>query len=190
MEAEGNFANIERAIAQAAFPLIWLIDAGFVPKMAAISALQGVFRQIPELEWLSGLSQQLEGKPLSMEVAKYRWDSDRFAAADEEELRNWLPGSLQVFRRSLWQSAQGNNLQEKFRNMAKKQLPQSICLHMGDFMQPVEKPLRYIGIGSNPSRKYYHQHVPLLWKWHRKKSDYKPVLRWDAAHGTWFEWGY
>ncbi len=166
-----------------------------------------IFRQFPDLEWLTGLPKQVEGKALSMLISNYRWDTDRFGASAvktegaaersskiETEIATWLPISLQVFRRNFWmrEQAETANVHAKLRNLSRYSLPKVAALQLAkgalfDFEGFPGKR----GLGRvNKTRSYYHKHIPLLWKLHRNWSDYPVVLRFDAGHQTWYEFNY
>jgi hypothetical protein len=155
-----------------------------------------IFHQFPGLDWLSGLpnNHPTGTHPNSQEIALYRWDAARFAAAETAQIRAYLPTGAQVFRRELWmKAAQGaSSIEAHFCAMSKIALPQMAELELAQSL-----PWHTQGIAScwgtgavNRSRKYYHRHIPLLWKWHRHLSDYRPVLRYDVANDTWFEFDY
>jgi hypothetical protein len=127
-------------------------------------------------------------------MAPYRWDKERFHAATDPQIAQFLPSSLQVFRRALWMKApsKATTLEYQFRQMGFIALPQISTLEMGDWKTPPTRTEKSTwGSGKvNSTRKYYHRHIPILWKWHRRLSNYRPVLRYDADHDTWFEMDY
>ncbi len=185
-------AGVEAASGQ----LILVLEDGPFLHPDILHRVAKIFHQFPGLDWLSGIpvNHGKDIQPRSREMALYRWDSDRFAEANEAQLRGYLPTGAQVFRRELWMKAAkgATTIAEQFRAMSKIALPQ-----MADLQLAQSLPWRTEGIDScwgtgpvNRSRRYYHRHTPLLWKWHRRLSNYRPVLRYDASNDTWFEFDY
>lgn len=198
---------IQKAVAAATGPLVHVLEAGAVLMPDVIEKIAKIFRQFPDLEWLSALPQHAEGKALSKLISFYRWDSDRFgnsviktessaarAEKIEGEIRAWLPISLQIFRRDLWMRAPqaATNIYGHLRAIGGQTLPKVAAFQMaqGKILENEGLPEKR-GLGKvNKTRAYYHRHIPLLWKLHRKWSDYAPVLRYDQAHQTWYEFDY
>jgi hypothetical protein len=190
-EADG-FGALHQAVMSRSWNLVQILEPGAELRPGVVRTVAQIFMQFQGLDWISGLGQSLEGKALSMEIALRRWDGTRFQAADAETLRAALPTSLQVFQQSLWANhAEGTtNLDAQWKKMASQQLPRVAALHLANLAENWTIP-QGKGIGRvNQTRKYYHRHVPLLWKMHRRLSDYAPVLRYDAVHDTWFEFDY
>lgn len=195
VEHEGEvFEGIRLAVARASGQLVWIIAGQVQPMGGVLWEVAKLFRQYPGLEWMSGLP-RVEASPesLSREIARYRWDTARFADAGPADLQVYLPAAFQVFRHVLWMRAgeEATSLPEQFRRMAAHQLPTVATLQLvGGHAPPLGVPSVWGDGNVNQTRVFYHRHIPLLWRWHRHLSDYKPVLRYDAAHGTWYAFDY
>lgn len=187
----GMGSGISKAVAAASGQWIWMVDQPCSLRQGTARLLSNMFREMQDLHWVTGLP--VDAEPLiSKRIALYRWDSARFSDADSDELRAYLPAALQIFRKDLWFDAgePDQGLYEHFRNMGRISLPQVAGLDLVEGLQKPQIPSHW-GTGTvNASRKYYHRHVPILWKHHLRLSDYPPVLRWDEIHHTWFEWHY
>lgn len=182
---------IARAVGAASGHWIWVLDQPCMLRPDVARTLAHMFRHRQELFWVTGLPTSDE--PLiSKRMALYRWDSERFAAAGPDQLRAFLPAALQVFQKELWLRAGGDSpdLYQRLRSMATATLPTVAGLDLVDAWNAPTIPGTWGRGKLNASRKHYHRHVPILWKMHFRSSDYKPVLRWDPDHKTWFEWEY
>lgn len=190
--SEGSAMDgLRQAVAACPGNLVLILDGPEVGVVSRLEEICRIFRQFPGLDWLSCLPCGPGNAPISQLMALYRWDSERFREADDQAIRTYLPAAMQVFRRSLWIKANADapTLPAMFKRMGGVVLPQVTEMVVGDGVMP--KPLvqdSCWGTGPvNRSRRHYHRHMPLLWKLHRRRSDYRPVLRFDATHRTWFE---
>ncbi|MEY3443612.1 MAG: hypothetical protein RLZZ519_1893 [Bacteroidota bacterium] len=192
--SDSPFEGIQKAIETASGQLIQVLSAEFIPATAILIKITTIFRQFPGLDWLTGIPFEMEGRSLSRVMAPLRWDTPRFEQANDAQIAAFLPFPLQIFRRSLWMKAIGeaSTLEGQFKRMAAIALPQVTALEIGQWDHPRKEESDSIwGKGKvNKTRVFYQRHVPLLWKLHRRWSDYRPVLRYDAAHETWFEFDY
>jgi hypothetical protein len=191
-----QWEGIQKGVAASTGQLVVIMQDGPYFHPDIFHRVAKIFHQFPGLDWLSGLPHNAaaSSRSHSEEMARYRWDSARFAAADMAQVRAYLPTAAQVFRRELWmKAAQGaSSLEAHFCAMSKIALPQMADLALAQALPNYTEGVASCwGAGAvNRSRSYYHRHIPLLWKWHRRLSDYRPVLRYDAAHDTWFEFDY
>lgn len=195
VECHGSLMDcIQAGVAAASGELIWVTDQHVTLQPGIFHKIAKIFHQYPGLDWLSAMP-DLYGHALrSQQIAQFRWDTARFQSADAAQVRGYLPLVTQVYRRALWMQAIGEaqTWQAHLQGMAQLSLPQ-----VADLTLAVSVESRRDGLAShwgtgwvNRSRRYYHRHIPLLWKWHRHLSDYKPVLRYDEGHDTWFEFDY
>lgn len=187
---------IKLAIGLASATLVQVMESDVVLAENSISEVAKIFRQFPGLEWFSGLPENREGKALSQLMSFYRWDTPRFesVANNLDELERWLPISLQVFRKALLVRNTSDSKTELafLTALSRSRLPSISSLHFASSgkWKSEHRPLA-LGAGKiNQSRKYYFRHLPILWKLHRKWSNYCPVLRYDQKHNTWFEFEY
>ncbi len=191
---ESAFGGIQKAISTASGQLIQLLSAEFIPATSNLHKIAEIFRQFPGMDWLTGIPFEMEGRSLSRVMAPLRWDTARFEAATDLQIAEFLPPPLQIFRRSLWIKAMGDatTLQGQFRKMGAIALPQICALEIGQWShgRKAESDSTWGSGKVNRSRAFYHRHIPILWKVHRRWSDYRPVLRYDAGHETWFEFDY
>lgn len=195
VESTGSaFEGTQKAVIAATGQLIQVVSRHFYPAAGSLERICRIFRQFPGLDWLSGIAFHDSSRPMSLLMAPFRWDSARFQDATDAQVAEYLPFPLQVFRRALWQNAPlgATTLQAQFRNMGGLALPQISALELGQWVQtPAEAGPGTWGKGRvNGSRIFYHRHIPLLWKLHRRWSDYRPVLRFDGRHETWYEFDY
>lgn len=195
VEQQGDdFEGIRQGVAASSGQVILIVTELVQLRAGVLADVAKIFLQFPGLDWMSGIPFSETKAVLSARMALYRWDTDRFAEANADQLRRYLPSCLQAFRRVLWIKAgtETSTLEAHFQAMAQIVLPQVAALEMAEgfaFPKPDMESFWGQRMG-NRTRKYYHRHVPILWKGHRFKSDYRPVLRYDATHDTWFEFDY
>jgi hypothetical protein len=195
VESDGTvFEGVQKAVKASTGQLIQVVDVEFYPSTNILIKIAEVFKQFPGLDWLTGLPFQNDGTTLSRVMAPLRWDSDRFQSASAEDIAAFLPVPLQIFRRALWFKVQTveATLEGQFRQMGLIALPQISTLEIGEWIRQQPEPRKSTwGAGKiNRSRVFYHRHIPLLWKLHRRWSDYRPVIRYDGDNQTWFEFDY
>jgi hypothetical protein len=195
VEQQGtHFQGIQKAVASTSGQLILVMTEPVELLQGNLLRLAKIFLQFPGLDWVTGLPHSEQPHPLLQRLALYRWDTARFTDANAAQLQRYLPAALQVYRRALWMQAEAgaSTLEAHFQKMSKVCLPQVSTLVMADgFSFPKPDLPSFWGQGNvNETRKYYHRATLLLWKGHRNMSDYRPVLRYDAIHDTWYEFAY